>query len=296
MKYHHPIRRRLRQARRYAQAAAVPGVFRQGLVIPAHWWDGHPNFGDDLTPWLLPRYGFVPVYRRARDAQLIGVGSILEFVPEDFEGAIWGSGLIREVARPLPRAHVLAVRGALTRDLIGAPASTPLGDPGLLVALHIPRPKTRWRVGVVPHGHHVSHVGLRTAISEAGAGVHVIDVHRSAAQVVREIAACEMIVTTSLHGLVTADSYGVPAVWTTLDPPLEGGDFKFRDYESAVTPGVSRRAALHVGGTLAGLTRWARTPDPDVVSRLTIDLQGGLARLPGILVGSKRYPFLAATT
>ena len=81
-------------------------MWRNGVVVPAYWWDGHPNFGDDLTPWLLPDFGVAPVHRVAGRARLAGVGSILEFFPADWDGAIWGSGLMYGRPHPLPPHRV----------------------------------------------------------------------------------------------------------------------------------------------------------------------------------------------
>ena len=129
MSYHDRWPRRVRAARRLARAALVAEVWRRGRVVPAYWWDGHPNFGDDLTPWLLPAYGLVPVHRMPQHALLAGVGSVLEFLPPEFDGAIWGSGLMSDAPHPLPRARALAVRGPLTRDRIGATGEPALGTP-----------------------------------------------------------------------------------------------------------------------------------------------------------------------
>ena len=95
MKYHGTLRRRARQLRRFAEAIGEPQA-RGGALVPAFWWDGHPNFGDDLTPWLLPHYGVLPVHRVASRARLAGVGSILEFLPADWDGVVWGSGLMHD--------------------------------------------------------------------------------------------------------------------------------------------------------------------------------------------------------
>lgn len=297
MKYHGAASRRLRQLRRFGSSLLRPQVWG-APIVPAFWWDGHPNFGDDMTPWLLPRYGLVPLYREPRDAQLVGVGSLLEFLPEDFSGSIWGTGLIRPESRSLPRARVLAVRGPFTADLIGATGVRAFGDPGILVARHLPRPARRHRIGVVPHGHHRSHPGLAGAIASAGDGIHIVDVHQSAASAAREIASCEAIVTTSLHGLITADAYGIPAVWTTLEPPLDGGDFKFRDYEAALTPGISRYREFIEGTTLERMLAGVEAVDADAVEAMSSGLEialrsaasarGDLPRFPLGVPGSLR--------
>ena len=48
-------------------------------------------------------------------------------------------------------------------------------------------------------------------------------------RVLEHICSCRAVVSSSLHGLVCADAYGIPNVW--LDEfALEEGHFKFRDY------------------------------------------------------------------
>lgn len=265
-------------------------MWRGGVVVPALWWDGHPNFGDDLTPWLLPEYGIAPVHSTAGRARMAGVGSILEFLPPDFDGAVWGSGLMYGRPHPLPQAHVLAVRGLLTRELIGAPDDVALGDPGLLVARRISRPRVRWDVALVPHGHHRQHEPFLALARSEGYRVRVVNVHQSAARVVREIAAADAVVTTSLHGLVTADAFGIPATWTALEPPLSGGPFKFHDYESVLTPGSSRFVTFDPRMSMSELLASAATAPKPAVERVCDDLERSIARLPDVLGELPRFP------
>ena len=294
MTYSNPLRRRLRAVRRLVGAGRHSVMWRSGVVVPTYWWDGHPNFGDAMTSWLLPAYGILPVHRVASRARLAGVGSVLEFLPADFDGAIWGSGLIRDQAHPLPRAHPLAVRGPLTRELIGAPPEIALGDPGILASRHLRRPALQWDVGLVPHGHHRAHDGFLRLAQASGLRVRVIDVHQEAADAVREIAACGTIVTTSLHGLVTADSYGIPAVWTTLDPPLEGGDFKFHDYEAALGDSPTRYLEYDDGWSMDALLGIAQRADAEDVARMGDGLVASLAGLGDAVGPMPRYPWGAA--
>ena len=69
---------------------------------------------------------------------------------------------------------------------------------------------------------------------------YCIDVRNGPDRVVREIASCAAVLSTSLHGLIVADAYDIPAAWATLAPDLMGGTFKFHDYESNVTAGAAR--------------------------------------------------------
>jgi hypothetical protein len=290
MNYSGPLVRRLRQLRRIAIASTRPAMWRGGAVVPAHWWDGHPNFGDDLTPWLLPNYGVLPIHRVASRARLAGVGSILEFLPSDWNGVVWGSGLMRGEPHPLEKARVLAVRGHLTRELIGAPDDVALGDPGILAGRLRPRPERRWDVALVPHGHHRSHAPFLALAETAGLRVRVVNVHHTAERVIREIGASGAIITTSLHGLVTADAYGIPTAWTMLEPPLGGGAFKFRDYESVVTPGATRFVQFDAGVSLVDLVAGTRAASRETVEAVCDALEASAARLPEVLRAPGRFP------
>lgn len=290
MSYTGSFTRRMRQLRRVAVAATRRPMWSGGVVAPAHWWDGHPNFGDDLTPWLLPHYGVLPVHRVASRARLAGVGSILEFLPAEWDGVVWGSGLMHGASHQLPNARVLAVRGHLTRDLIGAPDDVALGDPGILVGRLIPRPERRWDVALVPHGHHRSHEQFLALAEAAGHRVRVVDVHQTAARAMHEIASSDAVITTSLHGLVTADAYGIPAVWTTLEPPLGGGAFKFHDYESVITPGTSRFVTFEPGISLDDLAARATVAPRETVEAVCDALEATAARLPEVIRAPGRFP------
>lgn len=290
MEYMHPLRRRARGLRQIMTAAMQPEVIRRGVVVGAYWWDVYANFGDDLTSWLLPHYGVVPIHRRVSEARLVGVGSIVGALQPGYSGAIWGSGLSGDRAFPLPNARVLAVRGHLTRERIGEHEGVALGDPGLLVSRRIRRPPVRWDVGLVPHAVHRSHAAFASLAQTEGLRVRVVDVHRTASRTVREIAACNVIVTTSLHGLVTADAFGIPALWTSLEPPVYGGGFKFLDYESVVTPGSSRFVAFDERVALRELIAQAASAPRSTVDAASDALEGALHRLPEVLGGLPRFP------
>jgi hypothetical protein len=97
-------------------------------------------------------------------------------------------------------------------------------------------------------------------------------------------------VTTSLHGLVTADAYGIPATWTVLDPPLGGGSFKFHDYESVVTPGATRFTPFDGPRGLGGLLEGAAVAPRSTVEMACDELERSIALLPQVLPGLPRFP------
>jgi len=115
-------------------------------------------------------------------------------------------------------------------------------------------------------------------------------VHRTASRTVREIGACAAVVTTSLHGLVTADAFGIPALWTSLEPQLSGGAFKFLDYESVITPNRSRFVAFDECMTLRELLSHSALAPRATVETASDELEAAIGRLPDVLGGLPRFP------
>lgn len=207
---------------------------------------GIPNFGDELSPEVVAFLTGRRVERTGRwRCDLTGIGSILNRYVEPkgravsairsalgYPVMVWGSGLISD--RPAKRnsLKVLAVRGQFTRDALGAPQDTPLGDPGLLVAKMMKIGGFRKGIGIVPHYTDKSHEMVKALSSLSG--VRVIDVERGGAEVCAEIAACSVVFSSSLHGLIVADAFGIPNQRLKFGGNLKGGDFKFLDYASAL--------------------------------------------------------------
>src|ERR1041384_4874651 len=100
--------------------------------VKAYWWQGVPNFGDALSPFLLERFAHASVqFAPAREAEVASIGSILEHLPETYTGYVLGSGKLREGSTVhLPDATILALRGPLSAR--GIKGDYALGDPGLL--------------------------------------------------------------------------------------------------------------------------------------------------------------------
>lgn len=60
-----------------------------------------------------------------------------------------------------------------------------------------------------------------------------------------QILSCEMILSSSLHGIIVADAYGVPNLWCKFtDYEAPGKGFKFKDYYLSV--GKSIKNPVHI--------------------------------------------------
>jgi len=195
------------------------------------------NFGDQLTPDIIRFFGLRPIHcPRFKFSSMVGVGSILEKLPKDYEGYILGSGFIENTPIQFPKAKVLLVRGNLTRINLGLSESTLLGDPGLIADKMYKDnlcDVKEWDVGIIPHYRDMHQELIKDLLSQGeGISVKLIDVRNSPAEVVEEISKCSCILSSSLHGLIVADSLGIPNRWIKISEGLMGKGFKFDDYYS----------------------------------------------------------------
>ena len=197
------------------------------------------NAGDecarDIVRWLSGRD--VVQTEEVLGSELAAIGSVAQKLGE-FSGYVWGVGLMFDHLRAAtPQAKVVALRGPLTaRRWNGLTARVPLGDPGLLAAdvYAITRPETpRYRVGLVPHYSDGDLLDVRTWARVFCEEVTVIDICGRPRDVLEQMARCEHILSSSLHGLVFADALDIPSNWVVLSDRVQGGSFKFRDYFAA---------------------------------------------------------------
>ncbi|WP_402466788.1 polysaccharide pyruvyl transferase family protein [Isoptericola aurantiacus] len=215
--------------------------------ISLWWWRWqYPkelNFGDEVTAPLLERITGRPVrHSEPGEADIVGAGSVLVGLlkgnPRRFP-AIWGSGFMRPYTHALrDDLRVSALRGRLSAEHFPQDRrqQIALGDPGLLAHLLVDgRVRKRYAVGVIPHYKDKSEpaVGAMRGLSDQ---VRLIDVAWTPEEVAREIAACEVVISSSLHGMIFADALGVPNAHLRLSERVGGarhGLFKYRDYYSA---------------------------------------------------------------
>lgn len=214
---------------------------------------GSDNFGDALNPFIFERVLGVPTQLvSVRRARVLGLGSVIETAMRPKRKAwsyafdrlrpplaVWTSGFIREEIPAdftfVRKLDVLALRGKKSLALMNRfqpVAACALGDGALLSEALLPkRPAKRWRVGLIPHVVHGSDPRFQ-ALAAKDPRITVLDLRRPPLEVLEEVAACDAIFSSSLHGLILSDVFGVPNAPLDAGTGLIGGWFKFHDYYS----------------------------------------------------------------
>lgn len=221
------------------------------------------NFGDLLGPVIVEKMlknaGISP--RGAKSPhRLLAVGSIMHLANEG--DLVWGTGMNgKKLTTDLPfrQLDVRAVRGPLTRQVLqekGINAPAIYGDPGLLIGQlwsreELSAKQAQRNFSVVPNFHDFPHVpSTEQTVNPTGKLWDVIG----------KIAASDLVVGSSLHGIVIAESLGIPARLVLSDTePL----FKYQDYYEGTgrtnfAPAHSIEEALQLGGEQ--LPDWDPTP------------------------------------
>ena len=216
---------------------------RQNLkkeVINLYWWEPPhiKNFGDVVSPDLIFNIlGFNITWSPIETCDLIATGSIIEVAQQAKRKKpfySWGSGFIRSNSGNKNLDHIIfsAVRGKNSLSRIGH--TVPMGDPGILInsAYLLKRKLHSKKIGVVIH-----YADMKLPITKKfceDPRFNVITPLDSAQNVAKKIAECGLILSSSLHGLIFADSLSIPNAHIKISNNLTGGVYKFYDYYSGV--------------------------------------------------------------
>ena len=211
-------------------------------VVIAVWWSDLPNWGDIVNPVLIRHLsGREPVqHERVLNVGRRPVYSVIGSVLDRMANGrlhVWGSGFKQAAGRFwVAPERIHAVRGPLTRELItrqGLTCPQVYGDPALLFPrIYSPARTSRYALGVVPH--YVDRDHPAVARLRERADVLVIDILSGVNVVADQICSCEAVASSSLHGMILADAYGIPSTWIEFSDRVEGAGFKFHDYLAGV--------------------------------------------------------------
>ncbi|WAC27086.1 polysaccharide pyruvyl transferase family protein [Ancylobacter sp. SL191] len=228
----------------------IDDIARENGSIPLGWAGStmqmnYLNFGDALSPVMVSLAGGLPVHRvptKSSSPRMAAVGTI----GHGFAGGdvyFWGTGCSnwlnpgkgaeRQPFLPSPdsRFHVRATRGPVSERLLngGGTGSGIHGDPVWLLPQFYAAPvRKKWKLGCILHlseladrdyEAHPHAADLRYVVpAEFTDDVHLITTVTpitidGVRDKIDEIRACERIVSTSLHGMVIAESYGIPCLY-----------------------------------------------------------------------------------
>jgi len=213
--------------------------------IRLYWWSEiHiqkkelENYGDLLGKYLVEKISGRKVsWLRANRFYIknwwrpvyVTIGSILEHIGSHC--IVWGSGMSHRGAQ-IADATFIAVRGPLSRKRIlelGYECPEIYGDPALLLPLHYqPAVAKEFRLGIIPH---INDYKLVKELFKDSPDIKVIDfLTHDIEKTTDEIYSCENILSSSLHGVVTAHAYNIPAVQVRFSDRIYGDGVKYHDY------------------------------------------------------------------
>lgn len=223
-----------------------------------------PNMGDLLNKEMLESVFQVKIrnVKYFRQSNISVIGSYLSyllysdnpkrkirqklikyFISKDYY--IWGTGFVNYPVLPdndfiFRRIHVCSLRGQLSKErvekILGKKLNVPLGDGGLLVDRWIGNSiSKKYDIGIIPHFREQDSPIIGELKNYYPNSV-VINLRDTPIDVVRQIAACRTILSSSLHGLIVSDSFHIPNKHIMLynyGEKMLGDGFKFDDYYSS---------------------------------------------------------------
>jgi pyruvyltransferase len=198
---------------------------------------GARNLGDDLAPcifaYALSQKALTPESPAKKRTHLYTVGSILLMGYQNT--TVWGSGIL---VSPSPARNFLhracfrkldirCVRGPLTRQALlrlGHQCPEVYGDPGCLMPLiYKPTVEKTLEYLVIPHSH-TEQQTRREVPAENFLSLNTDDYQA----VIHKICSARKVIASSLHGIILAEAYGVPAIY--LDHRPKHFEFKYADW------------------------------------------------------------------
>jgi len=219
-------------------------------------WTEKPNLGDRFTDLWLTKQGYDhTVTDKLGEGNFIGVGSLLEQC-QGHDLTIWGTGRATDPRKTglvdLTKGTVLALRGPLSalgaygaRSAVNSRKGFVMGDAGLLaedLLEDVPSDAVEFfsnKTVFTPHWSDYDRV-----VTEQGPE-YTINLLGDPIEALARIRDAGLVVSSSLHGLIFADAFGIERVWDYQEKAV-GDPFKFRDYAALVgrfEPGDSVKVA-----------------------------------------------------
>lgn len=198
-------------------------------TVNLHWWKysaEEQNIGDMLSPvvvqYMIHFFGLPEKTRETK--HLFAIGSIIDTGYQDT--TVWGSGVLygedKWWWRLFRKLDIRCVRGPETRKVLqdnGYRCPEIYGDPAILMPEIYPAPHDvikEYEYRVVRH--HAYAQDTRDSLSP---------ITSDWKSFINEILKSKLIISSSLHGIILAEAYGIPAI---LLSEQNMNLFKYRDY------------------------------------------------------------------
>ena len=187
------------------------------------------NFGDELSHFIVSKVlgRDIALANKKDEGKLMAIGSILHQAQD--RDIIWGSGINGKYLNRTITAKnlkILSVRGPLTRKYLmdcGYEVPEIYGDPAILSPLYYQAKEFEQKrpFAYVPHFSEMKNLDEQTKKI-------VINPTNPFRDVIDQICNTELILSSSLHGVIIAEAYGIPAVLIRHNDhePI----FKYEDY------------------------------------------------------------------
>ena len=204
------------------------------------------NFGDQLVPYLFKHFQIQIENNPPPWADVISIGSLLGYylgneIINYRPLHVLGTGFIQEPMAPNERfirpMKFHALRGHLTKKrcekMTGQELNDVLlGDPGLMMPFLFPKikKKVQYDVGIILHQYDKKYDSLLKNFEFLHMKSILFDTKLPVEEFIEKVLSCEFIFSSALHGLVCADSFGIPCQHIVLGPNV--GTYKFYDYYS----------------------------------------------------------------
>ena len=208
-------------------------------AVNLEWYRNDVNLGDYLSTvvyrYMLSRKGLSEDSHVSggKPKHLMAIGSILGG-SGDFDATVWGSGIRNfssvkglYIKKFYQKLDVRAVRGPLTRDALlqcGLKCPEVYGDPAIIMPL-IYHPKECEKSGTVLILHYLTSQSMYSERND----VTVLNIQtEDYKSFIDKIVSADRVISSSLHGIILAESYGIPAVF--LCKGIESEMIKFFDW------------------------------------------------------------------
>lgn len=223
-------------------------VFIKASVHVEHGICLHSNWGDELIEHLVKyltnkKAIFLPDCRLGHWLLInhyLFIGSILTFYDLNHT-VVWGSGILNsnevDKIRGIPD-KVCAVRGPRTRNELlkkGIHCPEVYGDPALLMPrFYQPVIGSHYSLGIIPHFGDIKKDDVRRLISDPRIKLIKVRDYDKWTDFIDEICSCDFVISSSLHGLIIAEAYGIPSQWVEFGTYVDGWEFKYYDFYESI--------------------------------------------------------------